>query len=276
MKLWSWILGCLMTLPACADEPGTTGTGGGGTGAGGTGAEGGGGSGGSGGNDWSCLGKLGAKTFSPGTAEGHLRVVELQEDAPMPDVLVKVCDASDASCASPLASGTSDAMGLLTLDVTTAVQRYLELTGPNMLDVLSFNNGPPASDPFDELVRVISPGTFTIVEALLEVSGDPTRGHAGLQANDCRGDIGVGVSFTIDSADADTVFGYFDPNGAPMLGFDRTTSDGRAAVANIPAGPAVLTATIAATGQVIGTRTFFVRPEAISYPACVEADPEAQ
>jgi hypothetical protein len=265
---------------ACSDDdPSTTTTGGGGqpgvgggTAGSGAGAAGG---GGSSGNDWSCIGQLEAKTFEAGDAVGNLTVVELQDDSPLVDITVNVCSVDDTDCATPLDSGVTDADGRVTLDVTKAEQRYLELTGPGILDAISFNNGPPRSDPFDELVRVISPESFAVVENLIGVTADPTRGHAGIQANDCQGAIGVGVTFEISTADADTVIGYFSPVGAPNPALTETGVDGRAAVANIPAGPATITATVAATGQVIGTRTFFVRPEAIAYPACVEADPEA-
>lgn len=265
---------------ACSDEgPSTTTTGGGGqpgvgggTAGSGAGAAGG---GGSSGNDWSCIGQLEAKTFEPGTAVGNMLVVELQDDSPLTDITVNVCSVTDVDCANPLDSGVTDATGRVTLDVTTAEQRYLELIGPTILDAISFNNGPPRSDPFDELVRVIAPETFAVVENLLGVTADPARGHAGVQANDCQGAIGVGVTFEISTADADTVIGYFSSVGAPNPNLTETGVDGRAAVANIPVGPATITATVAETGQVIGTRSFFVRPQTIVYPACVEADPEA-
>jgi hypothetical protein len=258
-------------------DEGSTSTSGAAGGGGGMGGGGGGqaGAGGSGGNDWSCIGSLGAKTFAPGSATGNIVVVELQNDDPVPGATVNVCRVTDDTCSTPLDSAVSDAQGRVTLDVTTAEQRYLELSGPNMLDAISFNNGPPPSDPFDELVRVIAPATFVLVENLIGATADPARGHAGVQANDCQGAIGVGVSFTIDTADGETVFGYFSAAGVPNATLTETGQDGRAAVANIPTGAALLTATVVATGQVIGSRTFFVRPQTIAYPACVEADPEA-
>ena len=232
---------------------------------------GGGGMGGEAVNDWSCIGAVPAPEFMPGSAVGNIRVGELLDDRPMPDIAVRVCRSVDTTCA-PLDEGVTDARGAVTLDVTTAEQRYLELEGPGMLPALSFYNGPPRSDPFDELVRVVAPRTFAALEALLEITADPQRGHAGVQANDCRGEIGVGVTFELSTADASTLIGYFDPSGAPNPALVETSSDGRAAIANIPTGPAVLTAKIGAT--TIGTRTFFARAGAISYPACVEAAPE--
>ncbi len=281
MRVWVTTLAMISAVLAVAcsdDDPSTATTGGGGqpgTGGGTAGSGAGASGGGESGNDWSCIGSLEAKTFEPGTAVGNLLVVELQDDSPLMDITVNVCGVTDVDCTNPLDTGVTDARGRVTLDVTTAEQRYLELIGPGILDAISFNNGPPRSDPFDELVRVISPETFAVVEGLIGVTADPTRGHAGVQANDCQGAIGVGVTFEISTADEDTVTGYFSPVGAPNPALTETGSDGRAAVANIPVGPATITATVAATGQVIGTRSFFVRPQAIVYPACVEADPEA-
>jgi hypothetical protein len=264
--------GALLAL-GCSDDPAVSGTTGGGA-AGGGGA-GGAGAGGSGGNDWSCIGTLGPKRFAPGASVGNLLVAEFQDDSPLAGVTVKVCGASDIACANALDEGVTDAQGRVTLDVTNAEQRYLDVSGPGTLDALSFNNGPPASDPFNELIRVIAPETFTLIESLMGISADPTRGHAGVQANDCQGAIGVGVTFSLDNADADTATAYFTTAATPNPLLEETSADGRAAIANIPVGTSVLTATIAATGQVIGSRTFFVRAGAIHYPACIEADPEA-
>ena len=55
------------------------------------------------------------------------------------------------------------------------------------------------------------------------------------------------MTFEISTADEDTVIGYFSPVGAPNPALTETGADGRAAVANIPAGPATITATVAAT-----------------------------
>jgi hypothetical protein len=263
---------CAVVLGAvlgCSDDSADTGSGGAG------GAPCPGGTGGGSTNDWSCLGSVGAPMFMAGTAVGRIAVVEFLDGRAMPDVNVDVCAADDSTCAMPLAMGTTDAQGLVTLDVTTAEQRYLSLEGPGMLPTVSFNNGPPRTDPFDETVRVIAPGTFAALEALLMVSGDPTRGHAGVYSADCLGAPGVGVTFEVSTADASTTFGYFDEQGTPDPTILESTENGSAAIANLPEGPAVLTATVKSTCQVIGTRTFFVRAGTIAYPACVEPELEA-
>lgn len=259
----------VVVLVACSDDESST-TGAGGGGAGGQGGA------GAGVNDWSCLGTAPQQVFRAGTAAGHFRIVELLDDSPLEGITVRSCARSDESCASPLDEGMTDANGEVTIDVTTAEQRFLEVEGPGMLPVLSFNNGPPNGATFDERIRVLAPDTFAGLEAILGTTGDVARGHAGVQANDCNGKEAVGVIFELDVADADTVIGYFGESGIPETDLVETTIDGRAAVANIPAGPVVLSARLAATGELIGTRTFFVRPTFIHFPACVEADPEAE
>jgi hypothetical protein len=267
-----------LALIACSDDDAGTSSGPAVGGSAGSGAQGGGGEGAGGqasGNDWSCIGVLPQQTFTPGSAVGNITVVELSDDSPIANMSVRVCVASDSACATPLDEATTDAQGNVTLDVTTAEQRYLDLSGGNVMPAISFNNGPPKGDPFNEQIRVLSFETFMLVENLIGTPGDPTRGHAGVQANDCNGDIGVGVTFALDTGDGNTVVAYFSAAGTPNPMLEETGEDGRAAIANIPVGPSVLTATVAATGQVIGTRSFFVRAQTISYPACVEADPEA-
>lgn len=257
----------LFALVACSDDDVD------GTGAGGGGGEGG---AGTGLNDWSCLGSAPQQMFRSGTAAGHFRIVELLDDSPLEGVTVRSCARSDESCASPLDEGMTDESGEVTIDVTTAEQRFIEVEGPGMLPVLSFNNGPPKSAAFDERIRVLAPDTFAGLEAILGTTGDPARGHAGVQANDCAGKEAVGVIFELDVADASTIIGYFGESGIPETDLVETTVDGRAAVANIPAGPVTLSARLAKSGELIGTRTFFVRPALIHFPACVEADPEAE
>ncbi len=268
MMSWgSWCLLGVAVLAGCSDDPPTTHI----DDVGGMG-----GTGGSGGNDWSCLGSLPAQTFEAGSAVGHLRIVELTDDSPLPGVTVRVCTRADEDCSPPLDEGVTDARGAVTLAVTKAEQRFIEVEGPGTITALSFNNGPPKSDPFDEMIRVVSPDTFMALQSLLATTADPARGHAGVQANDCQGNEAVGVVFEVDSADDATVTGYFSEAGIPNTALAETTADGRAAIANLPAGPAILTARIAASGQIIGTRGFFVRAGVIHYPACVEPDPEAE
>ena len=100
----------LLVALGCSDEPsasgttgiaGTGGTAAGGGGAGGSGA-GGSGAGGSGTNDWSCIGQLPAQEFDTGTVVGNFTVVELQDDAPLADITVRVCSASDMWCRSSM------------------------------------------------------------------------------------------------------------------------------------------------------------------------------
>lgn len=250
------------------------------TGTGGTGGTGGsGGSTGGGGSgpmaDWSCLGTVDAPTYMNGPSlSGTYNITDLLAGTPIADATVNVCAATETDCANPADTGTTDANGMVTLSAPQNEAYYFELDATGYPTHLTYVNGPPmdnwsySSTPLDDTGL----GQLT---ALLGTSADPNRGHIGLNAFDCGGVAAAGVSFTLDTADGDTVIGYFAPNGFPNSSLTETSQDGRVGIANVPPGAFVLTATVAATNEVIATRSGYVRAGAITFPAAMTPTPEA-
>jgi hypothetical protein len=264
------------TATATSTGSGEGGSGEGGSGEGGSG-EGGSGEGGAAVGNWECLADPpDAPEFENGPAATiEVRVREFLVDEGIADITVKVCEYTDAACADPTDEGITDADGLVELDVPTNSRHYLEASGGDLATTLSFPNGPVADGatiPFQIL-------TTEELDQFIDLAGgdaaDPERGHIGVSALDCDFVLAPGVEFAIDTADEDTIFGYFSAAGFPTEGGTETTEDGRAGIANVPVGEATVTGTVAADDAELGTRTVLVRAGAVSYADGVSPVPIA-
>jgi len=249
-----------VALMGCGDDGATTGDGGdtaqGGAGVGGSGVggdvggSGGAGMGGAGGavvvGDWSCVGVNKAPQFYDGPDESlTVTVRDYLTSDPLVGVQVRACDANDGDCASPGSEAMTNSSGVGLLDVSPGTMHYIEASRSDMPTQLFFLPGPVSELPSAEISW--TPLLQTTVNgflALVMVTLDPTRGMLALRLYDCAGDPAEGVTFEVDTADADTVVGYFNDNGFPDLSRTTTSSTGEAGIANLPVGPATVTATL--------------------------------
>jgi hypothetical protein len=255
-----------------SNDGGTPSTGG--TSQGGTGE---GGSGGNPDDPWSCIGELQAPMYFAGDLfDANVTVTDFTAAMNIPDADVLVCGYADADCANPTSQGVTDASGIVALQVATDVRLFMDVSSPDVMPTLIFQNGPPAQSPMMYQFAVLTPtqlGQF--VQLAGGTSVDPTRGHIGIAAIGCDFSPAAGVTLTVDLADEDTTYGYFTTQGVPGSGLTETTADGRLGIANVPPGDATITAEVAATGEIIGTRTVHVRAGTVSYAPQMTAAPEA-
>jgi hypothetical protein len=106
------------------------------------------------------------------------------------------------------------------------------------------------------------------------VTDDPARGHIVVDVFNCDSDAGVGVSLSVDIADAQSTVGYVGTSGQVEPALTETTELGRVIIFNVPPGDATISATIVATGDALPTRSVQVRAAALSFIG-VDATPEA-
>jgi hypothetical protein len=122
---------------------------------------------------------------------------------------------------------------------------------------------------------LVADGDFDTFFTLNGLTNDPTRGHVGIGIGDCDGELAPGVIIAADSADGETIVAYDDGSGLSMADLSESTAAGIAVVLNLPPGEVTITGTVAATGEVIATRTAVVRPGAFTLAVPMSPVPEA-
>lgn len=196
-----------------------------------------------------------------------MRFVDAQtRDQPIPDVSVKVCALDDLACADAAEPVVSDADGRVSLELPLGPNGFggfLELTG-TAIPVTLLRLLPPLGFTEDvDGFRVVTLATLAAVSTALGVAMDPARGHLTVETRDCDGALASGVSYAVDTADGLSTRFYVAAD-RPSSAATATDVNGSGGVANVPAGSAVITATVAADGRVIGRLPVVVRAGAVS------------
>ena len=106
-------------------------------------------------------------------------------------------------------------------------------------------------------------------------SEDPARGHVGFGIADCDAMLAPGVVVSASTADAETIVAYDDAAGIPTTSLDESSTAGIALFLNLPPGEVTITGTVAATGEVVATRTAFVRAGTVTIAAPMSPVPQA-
>jgi hypothetical protein len=204
--------------------------------------------------------------------------VDFSSEQPFVGSMVMACDKLDFTCASPLAQSMTDDTGLVSLTVPSGIDGfdgYLDVTGGQVAGT----GGPVFPSIWYPVPYVVADGwrgrtlllSMDDFEGILAATGttpDPTRGHLALNAVDCLFGPAPGVSFTVDSADSQTV-GYYLVNGVPVTTATATDASGIGAFGNLPVtGGARLVVAKAfagnAGGQSLGALSFIIRPGTVS------------
>jgi hypothetical protein len=257
-----------MTVAACGDDtdgetststPTGTSTG--------TGGQGGGGQGGNGGSpagaDWSCLPNPQGNPPSGATLDLPLKFVGYQGMAPLAGLDITVCQMADTDCANPVTQGTSDANGEVTVELpmgTTGFVGYGEITGGNILPTIGMANVPIVTERTEPVqIVLVTQAELSLLVTFLGGTLDMDAGHMSVYAWDCAQQLASGATVHVDSPAGGSDVFYFDDSGQPVPSATETAAFGLAGAYNIPAGPLELSATVAETGDPMGTATSFTR-----------------
>jgi hypothetical protein len=135
------------------------------------------------------------------------------------------CNSDDRTCATPIATGTTDAHGKATLTMaafphTTGFSGYFDISGPGTAPYLYFLSFP-LSEPEAELdLLVVTPDHLASwasqISRATQDGGsqplqlDPSRGTLAVTAGDCLRFGAAGVTLTATGIDEATLLGYDD------------------------------------------------------------------
>jgi hypothetical protein len=237
------------------------------------------------GTNWSCL--TGSNLWPQPPAEAKITFsvtfVDFSTEEPFVGSAVKACDKLDYSCSSPIDRSTTDATGLVTLSVPPGLagfDGYLDVTGGELAGTASdagsdAGAGAPVfpaiwypvpyvvADGWRGRTVLVAQDEFAQLAMATGTSPDATRGQVALNAADCLFTPAAGVSFSLDSADSQTV-SYYLIGGVPVTSAKATDGSGIGAFLNVPtSAPArlvVASAFSTAAGKSMGSLTFVVRP----------------
>jgi serine/threonine-protein kinase len=221
---------------------------------------------------WACLGHV--KGYSPGPIPPKI-VVKTKAicwgcgtgggHAPLPGTRVRVCSVADPRCALPLAHGTTDDSGEVTLNIDTSLYPpplsvFLEYKRDGYLDLLvqASSTSPLSADidlnniPLDDQTSQIAPTALRF-----GTTYDPTRAYLDVRPLDCNGQVATKQATVtwLDRDDRTVAVPYF------------VYSRGATAV-NLPINAASVTRVVARvteTNQLIGLATAVIRPRAVTY-----------
>ena len=177
----------------------------------------------------------------------------------------RVCGKLDPNCDSPTQTDLkSDDQGVLTVQLNRGFDGYLEISYPNMVATMYFFTPPMDAErniPFIPLVPFDALNKFGD-QLQMQPRGD--RGTIIGLSYDCQGNGAEGIQLSSDQADEFTA-PFYMAAGFPSLEATRTDKSGQGGIANVPAGPRLISGTRADTGELIGTVNVQSRPIQITY-----------
>lgn len=233
--------------------------------------------------DWSCLDNPEWARADRAELEYTGKAVAAVGGEPMAGVEFEVCpDASDASCANPVVEGETGTDGTFTGTISTGEDRlgfdgYARVKGDDVVDTLVFFH-PPITENKDAPDRapLVTRDLFeTFATAGMGKSPNPERGHLALEALDCSWSRAGGVTFEIDTGDAETTEAYLRGGTTPDATAERTDGSGLGGFVDVPPGEVTVTARVAETGEYVGEVDVFVEAGAVSEVA-VAPTPSSQ
>ena len=221
------------------------------------------------GSYWGCVGRVSRPIAKDRNILFTVTLVDSAQRTGLAGLAVKACEVGDGACSSPLASGTTDAKGTVTLPLTVqpstayGFQGFLDISSPAIvpyLFFLSFSLSEPHASI--ELPLLTTAGLANLV-SLAGVTLDPARGHLAAVANDCLLNGAPNVVVDADGIDATTQRRYLDGS---FLSSSATTTDrsGLVFFLNAPPTAIALRATPRAIDRVSGRASVFVRAGTLS------------
>jgi hypothetical protein len=217
---------------------------------------------------WSCVGHVGwPAPKSPAVTVAYTGF-EYVSHAPVASLNVSVCNPLDLACATPLASGQTNATGTVVLKLQNppdsnglGLNGYFQVTSPDktyMPNIVYW--GYPMSEANNPLPMDAYGLNITTIEdeqlaAALGVTVDATRGQVFVNVEDCLFNPAPGVQVTIDNQDP-AIREFYGIGNLMPTATDRT---GVAIFTNVPVGNVNLTATPVAIGAPSSKVTVQVR-----------------
>lgn len=259
----------LVVVSGCGEDDSSSSGAGGSSGTGGAaGSAGSGGSAGSTGGAagsstaFDCLGSVKLPTTTEKQGDLAAQVLDALSSQPVgAGFTMKACAKSDATCASPEATATTDAQGKLSITLPLGQNGYDgfgDLSGPGYLTTLIHLSRPIIPDSSTvSYFLVATEATYGLFAQGAGVQADPAKGQLVAWTYGCDGKVTAGVSLELDGGATGTV--AYLQGAAVSTSAKETDAKGIAYVFNAEPGTLGLTARRAATGEVFGKTTVQVR-----------------
>jgi len=233
--------------------------------------------------NWTCVGHV---SWPAPTSNGSMLSAAVGDPITfqgLSGVTVEACYASDTSCSSAYAQGTTDATdagGSATLAVPPSLighgleaNNYLQATMSGAIPTLYFW-GFPISQPDEGFIFALgSQAEWEQVLALEQnnVTWESDRGTVVFHVNGCGPGDGIGVQVSLDAMDSATHQFYMQA-GTPSFTATETagpataqSAAGSGGFVNVAAGIVTLTATPLAIGKPSSHATVLVRAGAVTF-----------
>lgn len=216
---------------------------------------------------WSCVGHVDLDEQNSAAIPVELPVYDVETYATPPGLSVMVC--RPLSCSDPVAGPlTASDAGTVQLSLPGDFTGYLTVqsatTIPGIVQIIR----PVAKMAKIMPVELVGPLTVATVAAMLATHLDSSRGMLLLQALDCWGNRGVGVTFELDESPTQPTSGvqdFYFVNQVPIITKTGTDVSGGGGIVNVPTGFVTVRARDVATGQVLASFPAEVRAGWITY-----------
>jgi hypothetical protein len=220
---------------------------------------------------WACLGHVQYPEASTALEALTIPYINLLSNHPIPGIRAQACLKLDPTCDDPVSdAGVTNEAGLVTLSVPSGYDGYIQSLWEAGLPSLVYISPPifkPTTVPAEFLLSKQSIDALAFAVRAPDggpLTLDPNDGIAFLGSYDCQLASASGVSFSISPSSPSSTIAYVI-GGNPSTSATETDNFGSAAIVNVPPGSITITATLAATEQVIGTATGFVQAGVITF-----------
>jgi hypothetical protein len=225
------------------------------------------------GPDYECLGDV---PPPPAPSSTYFEVTNTYLDVssgvatPAVGLTVKVCLATDAPCATPQDTSTTDASGHANLTVpagASGFDGYFDVTGPSadggtILETIVFSSVPVLASGYGPTTNVETAEAFQQSVAALGTL-DATRAQLIVVDDACRSTPAFGASLAVSSADSATKTGYVGASGIEAgASTFPVNAEALAYVVNVPGASTTLTTTFG--GRVVNELDVVLRPNVLS------------
>jgi hypothetical protein len=221
------------------------------------------------GSNWVCLGKVNWPFPVAAKSTVHLSLYDFATGAPEVGVQASLCS-TGGGCGSVV--GVSDDAGEVAVEVplpAMSTHNYLgpvgairfsaaDDAGASGIATMLLYWGFPLSQPSLGALGLgmVTPAERSALDAGPQLAG---RGYLAITVADCSGIPAAGVTFTLSPSDGARLF--YVQNQVFVDTATQTDSFGLAAAYNVVAGPVQVTATLAATGEIVGRESVVVQPD---------------
>lgn len=223
------------------------------------------------GNLWSCVGGVSWPFAPAGAADVTFTLSDSTTHAALAGLVGAACDRPDEQCSSPIATGTTDKNGRVTLTLppygarTYGFQGYFDATLSAGYHELYFLTAPLTQTHAQFSEGLLSQTGLHNLASSAGIQLDPTRGHLAVQVQDCLGAPGSAVTFEVNGIDGPTKVVYL-AGGVLLTSATETDITGYVFILNAPPGKTIsVDAFPKALGNVVASHvTAFVRAGSLS------------